>query len=49
MKEGIEKRLTDSIETVLNLAEGRLMVDTMDGNIQNFSPELCLSGLRDQY
>ena len=37
VKEGIEKRLTDSIETVLNLAEGRLMVDTMDGNIQNFS------------
>lgn len=37
VKEGIEKRLTDSIETVLNLAEGRLMVDTMDGNILNFS------------
>ena len=37
VKEGIEKRLTDSIETVLNLAEGRLMVDTLDGNIQNFS------------
>ena len=37
IKEGIEKRLTDSIETVLNLAEGRLMVDTMDGNILNFS------------
>ena len=37
VKEGIEKRLTDSIETVLNLADGRLMVDTMDGNIQNFS------------
>lgn len=37
VKEGIEKRLTDSIETVLNLAEGRLTVDTMDGNILNFS------------
>ena len=37
VKEGIEKRLTDSIETVLNLAEGRLMADTMDGNILNFS------------
>ncbi len=37
IKEGIEKRLTDSIETVLNLAEGRLTVDTMDGNILNFS------------
>ena len=37
VKEGIEKRLTDSIETVLNLAEGLLMVDTMDGNILNFS------------
>lgn len=37
IKEGIEKRLTDSIETVLNLAEGRLVVDTMDGNTINFS------------
>ena len=34
---GIEKRLSDSIETVLDLAEGLLMVDTMDGNIHNFS------------
>ena len=37
VKPGIEKRLSDSIETVLNLAEGLLMVDTMDGNIHNFS------------
>ena len=37
VKPGIEKRLTDSVETVLNLAEGLLMVDTMDGNVLNFS------------
>ena len=37
VKPGIEKRLTDSIETVLNLADGLLMVDTMDGNVLNFS------------
>ncbi len=37
VKPGIEKRLTDSIETVLELADGLLMVDTMDGNIMNFS------------
>ena len=37
VKPGIEKRLTDSIETVLNLAEGKLVVDTMDGNYVNFS------------
>lgn len=37
VKPGIEKRLTDSIETVLNLAEGKLIVDTMDGNYVNFS------------
>ena len=37
VKPGIEKRLSDSIETVLELAEGLLMVDTMDGNIHNFS------------
>ena len=37
VKPGIEKRLSDSIETVLDLAEVLLMVDTMDGNIHNFS------------
>ena len=37
VKEGIEKRLSDSIETVLELAEGLLVVDTMDGNLHNFS------------
>ena len=37
VKPGIEKRLSDSIETVLDLAEGLLMVDTMNGNIHNFS------------
>lgn len=37
VKPEIEKRLSDSIETVLDLADGLLMVDTMDGNIHNFS------------
>ena len=37
VKPGIESRLTDSIETVMNLAEGLLMVDTMDGKILTFS------------
>ena len=37
VKEGIEKRLTDSIESVLHLAEGLMIVDTMDGNMINFS------------
>ncbi len=37
VKAGIEKRLTDSIETVLNLSEGLLVVDTMDGKYLNFS------------
>ena len=37
VKEGIEKRLTDSIESVLHLAEGLMIVDTMDGNTINFS------------
>ena len=37
VKPGIEKRLTDSIENVLSLADGLLFVDTMDGNIQSFS------------
>lgn len=37
VKAGIEKRLTDSIENVLELAEGLLVVDKMDGTVMNFS------------
>ena len=37
IKEGIEKRLTDSIETVLNLSEGLMTVDVIDGVPMNFS------------
>ena len=37
VKPGIEKRLSDSIETVLNLSDGLLMVDTMDGTAKTFS------------
>ena len=37
VKPGIEKRLSDSIETVLDLADGLLVVDTMDGRLLNFS------------
>ena len=37
VKPGIEKRLTDSLETVLNLADGLAVVDTMDRNYMNFS------------
>ena len=36
VKPGIEKRLSDSIETVLDLADGLLVVDTMDGKLLNF-------------
>ena len=37
VKPGIEKRLTDSIENVLHLAEGLMMVDVIDGETLNFS------------
>lgn len=37
VREGIEKRLTDSVENALNLADGLLVVDTGDGNAMNFS------------
>ena len=37
VKPGIEKRLSGSIETVLDLADGLLVVDTMDGKLLNFS------------
>ncbi len=37
IREGIEKRLTDSIENVLQLTDGLLVVDKMDGTYMNFS------------
>ena len=37
VKEGIQKRLTDSIETTLKLAEGLMTVDVIDGEPMNFS------------
>ncbi len=37
VKAGIEQRLTDSIETVLGLAEGLLTVDVIDGEAIHFS------------
>ncbi len=37
VKPGIEKRLTDSVENVLNLAEGLLIVDVIGGEAMNFS------------
>ncbi|MBE5916877.1 MAG: excinuclease ABC subunit UvrA [Pseudobutyrivibrio ruminis] len=37
VKEGIEKRLTDSIEAVLKLAEGLMIVDVIDGEQIRFS------------
>lgn len=37
VREGIQKRLTDSIESVLALAEGLLVVDVIGGETLNFS------------
>lgn len=37
VKPGVEKRLADSIENVLELAEGLLIVDVIDGKPMNFS------------
>lgn len=37
IKEGIEKRLTDSIENVLQLSDGLLVVDVVGGTPMNFS------------
>ncbi len=37
VKEGIHRRLTDSIENVLDLTEGLLMVDVIDGETLTFS------------
>ena len=37
VKEGIEKRLTESVEGALALAEGLVMIDIIDGEMLNFS------------
>lgn len=37
IKDGIEKRLTDSVETALNLAEGLLLIDVVGAQPMNFS------------
>lgn len=37
IREGIEKRMTDSIENVLKLADGLMIVDVIDGEPMNFS------------
>ena len=37
VRDGIQKRLTDSIETALKLAEGLMTVDVIDGEPINFS------------
>ena len=37
VKEGIEKRLTDSVETTLKLGNGLMTVDVIDGEPINFS------------
>lgn len=37
VKAGIEKRLTDSIETVMGLSDGLMIVDVIDGEPLNFS------------
>lgn len=43
VREGIQKRLTDSIESVLALAEGLLVVDVIGGEPLNFSQSFsCL-------
>ncbi len=39
IKEGIENRLTDSIETVMKLTGGLLLVDVVGGEPMNFKPE----------
>ena len=37
VREGIEKRLVDSIETALHIADGLMVIDIIDGEEMNFS------------
>lgn len=41
IREGIEKRLTDSIETVMHLTGGLLLVDVVDGEVLTFSQQFA--------
>jgi excinuclease ABC subunit A len=43
IREGIQQRLTDSLETVLTLGGGLVIVDVIDGGGIPVQPELCLS------
>ncbi len=43
VKDGIEKRLSDSVENVLKLAEGLLYVDVVDGEQLTFSQNFACS------
>ena len=43
IKEGIERRLTDSIETVFKLSDGLLQVDVIGGKSINFSQNFACS------
>ena len=45
VKPGIETRLADSIETGLELAEGNITVNVIDGEDLKFSGESCMSYL----
>ena len=44
VKEGIERRLTDSIESVFALAEGLMILDVIDGEPINFSQSFACPG-----
>jgi len=41
IKEGIERRLTDSVETAITLSEGLLVIETTDGEVMHFSDSLA--------
>ncbi len=41
VKEGIEKRLSDSVETALHLSEGILLIDVMDGEDLMFNTKFA--------
>ena len=45
IKEGIRSRLFDSIEAALRIADGYVVIDTMDGKELLFSEALCLPSL----
>ncbi len=49
VRDGIQQRLTDSVETASALSGGVIVADIVGGESVTFSESFCLPGLRDKH